>query len=135
MIPNLFPIVLTLGIMGWLNISLNVTTIMIASVTIGIAVDDTIHYIIWFRRNISSGMDTISSLLKTYKDVGKPLVITTVVLSLGFFILILGSIKPTQLFGMFTALSMIFALVGDLFVLPALILFFRPEIKNIHRNT
>ncbi|MDY6935440.1 MAG: MMPL family transporter [Spirochaetota bacterium] len=130
MIPNLFPIILTLGIMGWLNIPLDVTTIMIASVTIGIAVDDTIHYLIWFIRNGSSGMDNRSSILKTYKDVGKPIVITTLVLILGFFVLVLGSIKPTQAFGTLTALSMCFALIGDLFFLPALIIIFKPRFKK-----
>ena len=131
MVPNLFPIFLTLGIMGWFNIPLDVSTIMIASVTLGIAVDDTIHYLVWFRRNISSGMDTKPALVKALRDVGKPIVITSVVLLFGFIVLLTGSIKPTQTFGALTALAMLLALVGDLFLLPMLILIFKPEIKTM----
>ncbi|MCP4136940.1 MAG: RND family transporter [bacterium] len=130
MIPNLFPIFLTLGLMGWLGIPLDVTTIMIASTVLGIAVDDTIHYTVWFRRNITAGMDTENSLVQAFKDVGKPVVITSLVLFLGFFILILGSIKPTKTFGVLTGFSMIFALIGDLFIYPALIMLFKPRVKK-----
>jgi predicted RND superfamily exporter protein len=130
MIPNLFPIILTLGIMGWYKIPLDVSTIMIASITIGIAVDDTIHFIVWFKRNLASGMDIQSSLMKTFRDVGKPIAITSIVLFLGFFILIMGSIKPTQAFGVLTALAMLFAVMGDLFILPALLMIFKPGIKQ-----
>ncbi len=130
MIPNLFPIILTLGIMGWYKIPLDVSTIMIASITIGIAVDDTIHFIVWFKRNLASGMDIRSSLMKTFSDVGKPIAITSIVLFLGFFILIMGSIKPTQAFGVLTAFSMLFAVMGDLFILPALLMIFKPNIKQ-----
>ena len=131
MVPNLFPIVLTLGIMGWKNIPLDVSTIMIASITIGIAVDDTIHFIVWFKRNLSSGMDVQESLMKTFRDVGKPIVITSLVLFMGFFILILGSIKPTQAFGVLTAMAMLFAVMSDLIILPALLMIFKPGIKRL----
>ncbi len=130
MIPNISPIFLILGLMGWLGIPLDVATIMIASVTIGIAVDDTVHYIVWFKRNIESGMNVEASLIKAYRDTGKPIVITTVVLFIGFFILILGSVKPTQAFGVLTAIAMFFALVGDLFILPAIIMIFKPRLKK-----
>jgi predicted RND superfamily exporter protein len=131
MIPNLFPIVITLGIMGWFQIPLDVSTIMIASITIGIAVDDTIHFIIWYKRNVLSGLSIQEALIKTYRDVGKPITITSVVLFCGFFVLILGSIKPTQAFGMLTALSMLFAVIGDLFILPAMIMIFKPRIRRM----
>jgi predicted RND superfamily exporter protein len=131
MVPNLFPIVLTLGIMGWNNIPLDVSTIMIASITIGIAVDDTIHFIVWFKRNLSSGMNVQESLMKTFRDVGKPIAITSIVLFLGFFVLVLGSIKPTQAFGVLTALAMFFAVMSDLLILPALLMIFKPGIKRL----
>jgi len=130
MIPNIFPIVITLGIMGWFQIPLDVSTIMIASITIGIAVDDTIHFIVWYKRNVLSGLSVQEALIKTYRDVGKPITITSVVLFCGFFVLILGSIKPTQAFGMLTALSMLFALIGDLFILPSMIMIFRPRVRK-----
>ncbi len=122
MIPNLFPICLTVGIMGWLNIPFNTITIMIACVTLGIAVDDTVHFIVWFRRNSLSGLKIKEALLASYKSVGKPLIVTSIVLSLGFFILIFGSYRPMRLFGSLTALTIVFALFADLILLPALLL-------------
>jgi predicted RND superfamily exporter protein len=131
MVPNLFPIVLTLGLMGWAGISLDVATTMIASVTIGIAVDDSIHFVTWIRRNRTAGSDLGRAVAATFTDVGKPIVITTLLLFAGFFVMILGSILPTQMFGMLTAFSMVFALVGDMFVLPPLILIFKPRVPPL----
>jgi predicted RND superfamily exporter protein len=128
MIPNLFPIAVTLGIMGWFNIPLDVATTMIASVTIGIAVDDTIHFIAWLRRNYFRSHDVKAAIVQTFTDVGKPICITSLILFSGFFVLILGSVLPTKAFGVLTAFSMFFALLGDLFVLPALILIFKPKL-------
>lgn len=126
MIPNVFPIMMTLGFMGWFDIPLDVATIMIASVVIGIAVDDTIHFITWYRRSVHSGIKNTDAIKRAYLDVGKPIIITSLVLSCGFLVLILGTVRPTQTFGALTAFSMIAALVGDLLVLPALIRFFNP---------
>ena len=131
MVPNLFPIVLTLGLMGWAGIPLDVATIMIASVTIGIAVDDSIHFITWIRRNAAIKADLGEALAATFTDVGKPIVITTLLLFAGFFVMILGSILPTKMFGVLTAFSMVFALIGDMFVLPPLILIFRPRLPPL----
>lgn len=131
MVPNLFPIVLTLGLMGWVGIPLDVATIMIASVTIGIAVDDSIHFVTWIRRNAGIKADPDEALAATFTDVGKPIVITTLLLFAGFFVMILGSILPTKMFGVLTAFSMVFALIGDMFVLPPLILIFRPRLPPL----
>jgi len=130
MIPNLFPIFVTLGIMGWLDIPLDGSTIMIASVTIGIAVDDTIHFITWFRRNSLAGMDTQSAVIKTFKDTGKPIVMTSIILCIAYCVLITGSVKPIIAFGALAGLAMFFALLGDLFILPSLILVFKPAIRS-----
>ena len=121
MVPNLFPICITLGIMGWFGIPLDTSTIMIASVTIGIAVDDTIHFITWFRRNIEAGLCTREALVKTFRDTGKPIVMTSVVLCTAYFVLMMGSVKPIIAFGALAGLAMFFALLGDLLILPALI--------------
>lgn len=122
MIPNLFPICMTVGIMGWFQIPFNTITVMIACVTLGIAVDDTVHFLVWFRRNSLAGMDTKPALLAAFKDVGKPIFITSVILSLGFFILVFGSYRPSGTFGMLTALTIFFALFSDLIILPAILL-------------
>jgi len=134
MVPNLFPIVMTLGLMGWVGIPLDVATTMIASVTIGIAVDDTIHFIAWIRRNSGLKKDAGEAVVQTFADVGKPIVITTLLLFCGFFVLMLGSILPTQMFGMLTAFAMVFALIGDMFVLPPLILIFKPKLPPLNFN-
>lgn len=130
MIPNVLPIAMTMGLMGWLGIPLDVSTIMIASITLGIAVDDTIHIITWYTRNMAIAKDRKEALMKTFRDVGKPVVITSVVLFIGFFVLILGTIKPTQAFGVLTAFAMLFALLGDIVFLPALLVFFKPKVAK-----
>ncbi len=134
MVPNLFPIVLTLGLMGWLGIPLDVATTMIASVTIGIAVDDTIHFVSWLRRNSALHANPADAIIQTFTDVGKPIAITTFLLFSGFLVLVLGSIIPTQMFGLLTAFSMVFAMIGDFFVLPPLILIFKPKLPPLDRR-
>lgn len=131
MVPNLFPIVLTLGAMGWFSIPLDVATTMIASVTMGIAVDDTIHFISWLRRNNAREPDLGAAVIRTFADVGKPIVITTLLLVIGFMVLALGSILPTRMFGQLTALSMALAMVGDFFVLPPLIILLKPKLPPL----
>jgi len=131
MLPNLFPIIMTLGLMGWFGIPLDVATTMIASVTIGIAVDDTIHFIAWLRRNSGLKEDAGEAVIQTFADVGKPIVMTTLLLFCGFFVLILGSILPTKMFGMLTAFAMGFAMIGDMFVLAPLILIFKPKLPPL----
>lgn len=130
MLPNLFPIVCTFGLMGFFGIPLDVSTIMIASVTIGIAVDDTIHFIVWYRRNIESGMTIESALRKTYRDTGKPIFITSIVLMIAFFVFISGSVQPVIAFGILAGFAMLFALVGDFFLLPAIILVFKVDFRK-----
>ncbi|MFO7560165.1 MAG: efflux RND transporter permease subunit [Desulfobacterales bacterium] len=134
MVPNLFPIAVTLGIMGWFNIPLDVATTMIASVTIGIAVDDTIHFVSWLRKNCSRCRDVNTAIVQTFMDVGKPICMTTLILFAGFFVLVLGSVLPTKAFGVLTAFSMFFALLGDFFVLPVLILIFKPKLPVLEEG-
>ena len=130
MLPNVFPIVMTLGIMGWLKIPLDVATIMIASVTLGIAVDDTIHFVAWYKRLSGPGIRPKDAIRQTFLTVGKPIVITTILLFIGFGVLVLGNFRPTQVFGVLTAFSMLFALIGDFFMLPALILILKPKVNG-----
>lgn len=136
MIPNIFPIITTLGVMGWLNIPLNETTIMISAVTLGIAVDDTVHFLTWYIRNTQPGVTIRQALLKAFKTVGKPIIITTILLSASFSVLLLGSFKPVQTYGILTAFSLLMALIADLFLLPVLILIFKPKsVPNMNAET
>ena len=125
MVPNLFPIACTLGLMGWAGIPLDTSTVMIASVTMGIAVDDTIHMITWIRRHQAAGLDLPEAISRAFRDTGRPIVITTVVLFCAYAVLITGSVKPIAAFGSLAGLAIVLALVGDLFVLPALMLLVR----------
>ncbi|MBU0992653.1 MAG: MMPL family transporter [Proteobacteria bacterium] len=129
LIPNLFPIYVSLGLMGWFGIPLDVATIMIANVVIGIAVDDTIHIMVWFRRHIAAGMDYRSAITRTFRDCGKSITITSIVLFLGFMVLSLGSLTPTRVFGVLTALSMLLAIIGEIFT-SSLIMQFKPRVPT-----
>ncbi len=130
MLPNVFPIGLVLGIMGWFNIPFDAATIMVATMTLGIAVDDTIHYLVWFRRNQMAGLSLEESVVKTVKDAGKPIVVTSIVLFFGFSVMMLAQTLPLQYFGLLTGLSMLFAIIGDLVLLPVLILLFKPKLAE-----
>jgi len=131
MIPNVLPIVMIYGIMGWFGIAVDIVTLMVGSIVMGIAVDDTVHFIIWFRRHMAREATIESALLKSFRDVGKPIVITTIVLFLGFIIFIFGTMVPTRFFGVLVAFSILFALLGDFFILPAVILIFKPRVRPI----
>ena len=128
MIPNIFPIAATMGIMGWLDIPLDVATIMIASIVLGIAVDDTIHFTVRLKKNAVSESDIGHAIARTFSDVGIQLVITSLVLFFGFSLLVLGSVIPVKTFGLLTGFSMLFALFGDLVILPAAIMVFKPKL-------
>ncbi|MDZ7833765.1 MAG: MMPL family transporter [Desulfobacterales bacterium] len=98
---------------------------------IAIAVDDTIHFIAWLRRNSGLKEDAGEAVIQTFADVGKPIVMTTLLLFCGFFVLFLGSILPTKMFGMLTAFAMGFAMIGDMFVLTPLVLIFKPKLPPL----
>ena len=127
MIPNLIPIAITLGVMGYLDINLDVATIMIASVAIGISVDDTIHFLYRFKGEFKKDGDHYLAIQRTLSGVGRALIFTTVVATCGFLIFCLSSFKPIQYFGLLTGISMISALAANLFILPSCILLFKPK--------
>ena len=119
-LPNLFPIVVNFGIMGWLDMELSMATSLIASVAIGLAVDDTIHYLVRFNSEFRKDLDDRRALRQTLQHMGPPIIFTTLTLGLGFSILLFSSFKPTVIFGLMMVITMLSALVGDLVLLPAL---------------
>lgn len=121
-IPNLFPIVVNFGIMGWLGIELSMFTSLIASIAIGLAVDDTIHYLVRYNREFRKDLDDQRALRDTLRHIGRPVVFTSLTISIGFSVLIVSSFEPTAIFGILMAITMISALVGDLVLLPSLLL-------------
>ena len=122
LVPNLFPIVVNFGIMGWLGIELSMFTSLIASIAIGLAVDDTIHYLVRYNREFRKDLDEKRALAETLHHIGRPIIFTTLTISIGFSILIFSNFKPTAIFGIMMALTMFSALIGDLILLPSLLL-------------
>jgi uncharacterized protein len=126
MIPNIFSSLVVLGLMGWLDIPLDMMTITIASITIGIAVDDTIHYIHRFQTEFASDPKYVEGVLRCHGSIGRAIYYTSITITVGFSILTLSNFIPTINFGLLTGLAMILALLGDLILLPLLIVMFKP---------
>jgi uncharacterized protein len=126
LVPNVLPILFTVGLMGWVGVSLNVTTVMIASIALGIAVDDTIHMLVRTRQEARLSGDHQDALGHALASSGQAIVITTFVVGGGFLVLLLASLNPPRHFGLFTSLTMFVALIADLLLLPVLILWLRP---------
>ena len=123
-IPNIFASSFILGIIGFLSIPLDIMTITIAAITIGIAVDNTIHYLYRFKE-FNKNKNVIDSINLTNMSAGLAVFTTSVTIALGFSILSLSSFIPTVIFGIFTSMAMIFAMIGVLILLPSLIMLFK----------
>ena len=120
MIPNLAPIIMGLLVMYVGSMSLDMFTLLIGSIAIGLAVDDTIHFMHNFRRYYLESADAEKAIEQTFYTTGKAMVITTLVLSLGFFAYIAANMISVQNFGIITGSVIIFALLSDLLLAPAL---------------
>ena len=120
-VPNIFPIIVNFGIMGWFGIELSMVTSLIASIAIGLAVDDTIHYLVRYNRELKIDLDEKRAIRDTLTHVGRPITFTTLTICLGFSVLLLSSFKPTAIFGAMMVITSLSALVGDLILLPSLI--------------
>ncbi|MBW1794403.1 MAG: MMPL family transporter [Deltaproteobacteria bacterium] len=130
LVPNLFPILLNFGIMGAFHIPLNTATALISAVAIGIAVDDTIHFLHQYKEETRITPNRRAAVEAALLNKGNAIITTSVILSLGFGILLLSSFVPTIQFGLLTALIMIFAVLGDLLFLPALLRLKEKSEKN-----
>lgn len=125
-IPNFIAAVSILGIMGLLKLPLDMMTITIASITIGIAVDNSIHYIYRFREEFKKINDYEKTIDICHMSVGKAIFNTSVTIIFGFSILVLSNFIPTIYFGLFTGLAMLLAMLSVLTLLPKLILMIKP---------
>ena len=124
--PNLLAAAIILGMMGWARIPLDMMTITIASITLGIAVDNSIHYIYRFRSELDRIGDYVKTLHYCHANIGRAIFYTAITIIAGFSILVLSNFLPTIFFGVFTALGMAIALLASLTLLPRLILWLRP---------
>ena len=125
-IPNFIAAISILGIMGLLKLPLDMMTITIASITIGIAVDNSIHYIYRFREEFKKINDYEKTLDLCHMSVGRAIFNTSVTIIFGFSILVLSNFIPTIYFGLFTGLAMLIAMLAVLTLLPKLILIIKP---------
>jgi hypothetical protein len=124
--PNLLSIGVVLGVMGWLNIPLDMMTITIAAISIGIAVDNTIHYIHRFRHEIKTDQNYLKTVHRCHGSIGYAMYYTSITIIIGFSILALSNFIPSVYFGLLTGLAMLIALVAALTLLPQLLVVFKP---------
>ena len=125
-VPNFIAAFFILGIIGLLNIPLDMMTITIAAITIGIAVDNSIHYIYRFREEFNKINDYKKTLILCHSTVGKAILNTSITIIFGFSILVLSNFIPTIYFGIFTGLAMLLAMISVLTLLPSLIMVLKP---------
>jgi len=128
-IPNLISAGMVLGLMGWLNIPLDIMTITIAAITIGIAVDDTIHYVHRFNEEIAIDGDYLAAMKRCHDSVGRAMYYTSITIIIGFSILTLSNFIPTIYFGLFTSLAMLIAMFANLTLLALMLIHWKPRKK------
>ena len=124
--PNLLAVGAVLGFMGWMNIPLDMMTITIAAISIGIAVDNTIHYIYRFKNEFKTSQNYIKTMHYCHGSIGYAMYYTSVTIIIGFSILAFSSFLPTIYFGLLTGLAMLIALLAALTLLPQLLIVVKP---------
>ncbi len=124
--PNILPVLFVLGFMGWTNIHLDMMTITIAAITMGIAVDDTIHYIHRFEQEFKVNRDYRKTMHICGRTIAFAMFYTSLVITIGFSILVFSNFIPTIYFGLLTGLAMVVAFIANITLLPALIVAFKP---------
>ena len=123
MVPNIFPITLAMGLMGWGHIPLNSATAMVASIAIGLAVDDTIHFLNHLQQERRHQPQMRLALPGTMRAVARPMVYTSIILGIGFGTLLFSQFVPSVYFAILAVATVVTALIGDLTLLPALLTF------------
>ena len=125
-VPNFIAAFFILGIIGFMEIPLDMMTITIAAITIGIAVDNSIHYIYRFKEEFEKIKDYNQTLDRCHQTVGIAILNTSITIVFGFSILVLSNFIPTIYFGVFTGIAMLLAMISVLTLLPKLILVYKP---------
>jgi predicted RND superfamily exporter protein len=125
LIPNIFVASSVVGILGLLNIPLDIMTITVAAISVGMAVDNTIHYIYRYKKEMKLSHSIETALHNAHTTTGRAIFYTASTIATGFSILSLSNFFPTQLFGIFTALAMLIAFISSLSILPNLLVKFK----------
>lgn len=121
LVPNIFPILVLVGAMSWMSIPLNIGTAMIASVSMGLTVDSTIHYLSSYLRFRQAGDDHLAATENSHGNVGLALVLANVALVVGFSVLMLSNFVPLADFGILVSIAMLGGLVSNIFLMPVLL--------------
>ena len=121
MIPNVFPPLVVFGAMGWLGFSIEIGSVMTASVALGIAVDDTLHFLTWYRRGTMEGYSRFASIRYAFDHCAKAMIDTSLICGLGVLPFMFGVFMPTAKFAILLMIMLLTALLGDLILLPALL--------------
>ncbi|MCL2119132.1 MAG: MMPL family transporter [Planctomycetaceae bacterium] len=121
MVPNVFPIMIVFGYMGWAGILIDVGTMMTASVAMGVAVDNTMHYLTWFRKGIDAGLKPRVAALQAYERCATAMTEMTVICGLGLSAFSFSTFTPTQMFGKMMLSILLVSMLGDLVFLPAIL--------------
>ena len=125
-IPNLLAAGVVLGSMGWMGIPLDIMTITVAAISVGMAVDNTIHYVHRFKIEFLHCRNYRQAMLNSHGTIGRAMFYTSTTIIIGFLVLITSNFNPTAYFGFFVSLAMVMALMGALTLLPQLLLTFKP---------
>lgn len=125
-LPNMLAAITVLGTMGLIGLPLDMMTITVAAITVGIGVDDTIHYIHRFKEEIKVDGDYVAAMHRAHGSIGRAMYYTSIIIIFGFSIMVLSEFIPTIYFGILTGFAMLAALMGALLLLPKLILLVRP---------
>jgi predicted RND superfamily exporter protein len=136
MLPNVLSVAVVLGVMGWLNIPLDMMTITIAAISIGIAVDNTIHYIHRFKEEFDKDRNYLNTMHRCHRSIGHAMYYTSITIIIGFSILAMSNFIPSVYFGLLTGLAMLMALLGALTLLPQMLILVKPfgkELENPDR--
>ena len=125
-LPNVLPVTMVLGILGWTGIPLDLMTIMTAAITLGIAVDFAIHYIHRFKHEFSECKDYSTAMYRTHNSIGRAMLFTTITIIAGFSLLSMSNFKPSIYFGLFTSLAITVAFLASVTLLPLLLITTKP---------
>ena len=124
LIPNIFPMLMLAAILGYAGVNLNVSTAIIFTISFGIAVDDTIHFMSKFKLELNKGRSFLYALKRTYLSTGRAIVLTTLILCSGFLLLMCSDFLGTFYIGFLISATLMFALIADLLFLPVILLYF-----------
>jgi predicted RND superfamily exporter protein len=133
MAPNVFPSAILFGAMGWLGFMVDIGTVMTASVALGIAVDGTLHFLTWYRSERGKGRTPTEAVERTYRHCGVAMTQTTLICGLGLLVFTFSGFLPTRKFAIMMVALLTAALVGDLVLLPALLMSPLGKLKSLAR--